>query len=61
MFGREEKNNRFIIKEEQSLGIGTVIVFVDSKTGVNYLMTSGMGQSRIIPLLDSEGNVLVDR
>ncbi len=60
MFGKDKKDNRFIVKDEQTFGTGTMTVLVDTETGVNYLMNSGMGQSRIIPLLDSEGNVLVD-
>ncbi|WP_075980175.1 DUF6440 family protein [Bacillus massilinigeriensis] len=61
MFGKEKKEKRFIIKEEQSLGIGAVYVVVDTQTGVNYLMTIGAGQNGVTPLLDSDGNVLVDK
>ena len=60
MFGKEKKEKRFIIKEEQSLGFGAIYV-VDTHTGVNYLMTVGTGQNGVTPLLDSDGKVIVDR
>lgn len=61
MFNKEKREKRFIIKEEESLSFGAMSIIVDNKTGVNYLMTSGIGQSGITPLLDSEGKVVVDR
>lgn len=60
MFGKEKKEKRFVIKEEQSLGFGAVYVVVDTTTGVNYLMTVGTGQNGVTPLLDSNGQVIVD-
>ena len=60
MFGKEKKEKRFTIKEEQSLGFGAVYVVVDNQTGVNYIMTCGTGMNGITPLLDSEGKVVVD-
>lgn len=61
MFGKEKKNKRFIIKEEQSLGFSVIQVIVDTKTGVNYLMTIGSGQNLTTPLLGADGKPLVDR
>lgn len=61
MFGKEKKENRFVIKEEQSLGFGGVYIVVDTKTGVNYLTTVGSGMNGMTPLLDSDGNVVIDR
>ena len=60
MFNKEKKKKRFIVKEEQSLGFGAISVVVDTKTGVNYLMTVGTSQNSVTPLLDSEGKVIID-
>ena len=61
LFGKDKKDKRFVIKEEQSLGFGALYVVVDTQTGVNYLMTVGTGQNGITALLDSEGKVIVDK
>lgn len=56
-----KKEKRFVIKEEQSLTWGSVQIILDMVTGVNYLVTMGMGGvSGITPLLDANGNVVVD-
>lgn len=55
-----KKEKRFVIKEQQDLGLGAMYVLVDTKTGVNYLATVGLAVSGITPLLDSEGAVVVD-
>lgn len=57
-----KKEKRFIIKEEQSLTWGSVQIILDTQTGVNYLVTMGMGGvSGITPLLDANGSVVIDR
>lgn len=61
MFGKEKKEKRFILKEEQNLGIGAVSIIVDTVTGVNYLTTGGTSPIGLTPLLDSEGNVVIDK
>ena len=61
MFGKEKKEKRFVIKEEQSLGFGAVYIVVDTQTGVNYLTTVGTGLNGMTPLLGSDGKVVVDR
>ncbi len=61
MFGKDKKDKRFVIKDEQALICGALYIIVDTQTGVNYLMTVGTGQNTITPLLNSEGKVLVDR
>ena len=33
---------------------------VDTATGVNYLVTYGSGANGVTPLLDANGNVVVD-
>ena len=59
MFGKEKKPKRFIVKEEQSMGLGAVRILVDTKTGVNYLNTGGETYSGLTPLLDGNGNVVI--
>lgn len=61
MFGKEKKEKRFVIKEEQNLGFGAVYIVVDNVTGVNYLTTVGTGLNALTPLLDSDGNVVIDK
>ena len=55
-----KKEKRFVVKEQQDLGFGAMYVLVDTKTGVNYLATVGLAVSGITPLLDADGNVVVD-
>lgn len=59
---KEKKEKRFIVKEQCDLGLGfgTVEIIVDTQTGVNYLASIVMGINSITPLLDSDGNVIVD-
>ena len=56
----EKKEKRFNVKEASYSGSGTIRIIVDTKTGVNYIMTEGVGGSSITPLLDSNGNVVID-
>lgn len=58
MFKKEEK--RFVEKYSQGLGFGGMQIIVDTVTGVNYLATLGTGPNGITPLLDRNGNVVVD-
>jgi len=60
MFKKEEK--RFQTKEtlQNTLG-GAFEVVVDTVTGVNYLMTVGSAMHGITPLLDENGNVVIDK
>ena len=55
-----KKEKRFIVKEEQSFYFGAILVVVDTATGVNYLVTYGSGANGITPLLDANGNVVID-
>lgn len=57
----KKKTKRFVVKEEQGLGMaGAVQIIVDTVTGVNYLNTVGSSMNGITPLLDSNGNVIID-
>ncbi len=61
MFDKKEKKpKRFIVKEEQTLGMSAVQIIVDTATGVNYLNTVGASMSGLTPLLDKNGNVVID-
>ena len=55
-----KKQNRFVIKENQGLGMGLLYVVVDTQTGVNYISVGNLGPTGITPLLDANGNVVVD-
>lgn len=57
----EKKVKRFQVKEEQTLGLGAIQIVVDTVTGVNYLFSIGIGVSGITPLLDENGNVVIDK
>lgn len=57
----EKKAKRFQVKEEQSLGLGAIQIVVDTATGVNYILSMGTGVSGITPLLDENGNVVIDK
>ncbi len=56
----KKKPDRFVIKENQGLGAGMLYVVVDMQTGVNYLAVGGLTPTHITPLLDANGNVVVD-
>ncbi len=61
MIGREKKEKRFQLKEEQSFGMGAIQIVVDTATGVNYILTVGSAVSGITPLLDENGSVVIDK
>ncbi|WP_214851369.1 DUF6440 family protein [Exiguobacterium sp. s193] len=54
-------DKRFVLKSKQHLSGGIIKIVVDTQTGVNYLMTSGLGVSGMTPLLDQDGKVVVDK
>ena len=56
----KKKPDRFVIKENQGLGAGMLYVVVDTQTGVNYLAVGGLTPPYITPLLDANGNVVID-
>lgn len=57
---KEKKSKRFVVKEEQTLGLCAVQIIVDTITGVNYLNTVGTSIAGLTPLLDDKGNVVID-
>ncbi|NNJ29720.1 DUF6440 family protein [Lacrimispora defluvii] len=52
---------RFIIKDKQHISGGILKIIVDTRTGVNYLVSSGFGVSGMTPLLDKEGKIVIDK
>lgn len=56
----DKKRKRFCVKEEENTDFGIIRIVVDSQTGVNYILCSGLGGSSMTPLLDAEGNVVID-
>lgn len=63
LFDKDEKKKgkRFVVKEEQALGMGAVQIIVDTATGVNYMNVLGGAMNGLTPLLDSNGNVIIDK
>lgn len=57
---KEKKPKRFVIKENQTLGMGAIQIIADTATGVNYLNTIGGSTPGLTPLLDKNGNVVID-
>lgn len=57
----DNKEKRFKVKEDQGLGLGAIYIIVDTVTGVNYIATVGTTVSGITPLLDENGNVVIDK
>ena len=53
------KEQRFVIQDRQSFPGGTLLVVIDTQTGVNYLISGGMGLSGMTPLVDEKGRVIV--
>lgn len=63
LFEKKEnkKEKRFVVKSEQTIGMGGIQVIVDTVTGVNYLNTVGGSFQGLTPLLDDKGNVVIDK
>lgn len=55
---KEKKEKRLEIVETQSLGLDALYVVADTKTGVQYMVSSSGG---ITPLLDENGKVYVEK
>ncbi|WP_294474920.1 DUF6440 family protein [uncultured Intestinimonas sp.] len=56
----DSKKKRFCVTEEEIFPFGAILV-VDMRTGVNYLMSVTTGVTAITPLLDRDGQVVIDR
>lgn len=61
MFGdKKVKEKRFIKKSDDSIGLISLYTVVDVETGVNYLITLSPQGIATTPLLDENGDVIVD-
>lgn len=55
-----KKEQRFIKVHDESVSFGiSATIFVDKKTGVNYLMTQSGYAGGLTPLLDREGKPII--
>lgn len=58
---KKKKDNRFYTKHDESLpNLGKITIVVDRETGVNYVQTWIGAGGGITPLLDRDGNVVVE-
>lgn len=55
------ESKRFGLKEKQQISGGIIKIIIDRQTGVNYIITSGLGVSGMTPLLDKNGNIVIDK
>ena len=56
-----KKRFETIYKEGSSLGNGLKIIFVDKKTGVNYIFMQSGYVGGLTPLLDADGKPVITR
>lgn len=52
---------RFTVIEKQYIEGGIIKIVVDRITGVNYIISSGIGVSGMTPLLDKNGQVVITK
>lgn len=52
---------RFEVKEQQHIAGGIIRIIVDKETGVNYVVSSGLGVSGMTPLLDKDGKIVIEK
>ena len=57
---KKGKTKRFVVKEEQGIAGAGLHIVVDTQTGVNYVCAGALGPQSITPLLDHNGNVIID-
>lgn len=60
MFGKSDKEKRFIKKSEDQIGLITVFTIVDVKTGVSYLLTQSTEGLAVTALLDEAGDPVIE-
>ncbi len=67
MFGKDKdtpkKQERFVVKETHTIGLCGLFVICDTVTGVHYLAVGRdvLTISSITPLLDENGNVVIEK
>ncbi|MGD6816636.1 DUF6440 family protein [Metabacillus sp. 84] len=57
---RSKKEKRFEERHVQNSQQGLIYIWVDRETGVNYLYTWNSQGCALTPLLDENGNVIVE-
>ena len=57
---KRTKTKRFVVKEEQGVAGGAMYVVVDTQTGVNYIAAGAIGLQSITPLLDKNGDIVIE-
>lgn len=60
MFSKKEPK-RFAEKQIQHYQYGLIHILIDRETGVHYLHVWNPQGSSLTPLLDEEGNVMIDK
>ncbi len=63
MFGNtKNKERRFYIKSDDNISkLGRITILVDRETGVNYMHSWVGTGSGLTPLLDENGEVIIDK
>lgn len=52
---------RFKVINKENINGVKISIIVDNKTGVNYLMLNGLSAGGITPLLNSNGDIIIDK
>ncbi|WP_239752136.1 DUF6440 family protein [Mammaliicoccus sp. H-M34] len=61
MFGNKNEDERFYVKSKENIkSLGRFTVVVDRETGVNYVHAWVGTGSSLTPLLDKNGNPIID-
>jgi len=61
LFGKKKNDaTRFDVVQEDFIGKVSVTILRDTKTGVQYMFTSGLYCGGLTPLLDAQGNPVRD-
>lgn len=53
--------NRFKVVNKENINGMKISIIVDTETGVHYLMLNGLSAGGITPLLNSNGNVIINK
>lgn len=56
---KKRSEKRFEIVDDQPFGLGFLRIVVDTQTGVHYVVTGDSSPNHITPLLDHNGNVVI--
>ena len=56
---KKKKEKRFVCVQADDTMLTSFHIYVDTKTGVNYLFVSGTSGGGLTPLLDAYGKVVI--